>query len=878
MSELGHAPPASDAAHTHESKDAGATVGAGTAIAAAAAEPAGASSGRGLDPTIQAKMEGAFGADFSAVKVHTDGPANEAAQNLNAKAFAQGSDVFFNEGQYDPGSEGGETLIAHELAHVVQTGGDGGVAQPKAKDGATSVSSPGESSETAADAAADKAVKGEAVGSVGSAPSSTLHRDALGDLESAASGNWLGSVDGARVLARVAALTPADKAALRTGSKYDSLNRRVMKKLSTGQCLEYLNIVGGLDLRWKLYWLNEGGQLDELVAAQWQWLIGYASPQHMDLLRAYPTGYKAFLKNAPLEMIPPWDRLQGLEDGTWTGTATDIRNAVVNLNADQKARVRADNGKMAKIMKACGDAVERFRVVTYLELKVKWAVFWLDSVKQVPALEQHQWSQLLSEASRADYDELVGWAGMWALVQQHCPAAVLQVTRQNSDPATAVKAFEDPVQIQTLFSTLGPAGFLATAVKDPTMVDDVYQKLKGNKVVPTVEGLPTGAQLGAAAKASLRQWMFTRSSDDAECQAMFERRFRVQVHGLGTYDHLHKTNDDGTKVRNNVDLQPFTKAGLTQMWTVCETLPPSAVENNLRLMNILRNQANGPGNAYYAGPGTGGQGDILMGYGAGGDAKQAGGTADDDLATNVGSNSDYVYQAGGVAPGSPAVNMPMFNATLRHEIGHAVDSQLNVMATWGRQETAGGWTKYPTWTAWIDAIIAAGGGMNYGSKTLNDQYRQGMIDAVSGATKISFSQALTNKGITPPAADPGGPVAAVWETGRWTGQPWYDQSWKTQGTRNFQCAYGGESTLYSFLAAAHDNKKVTAYQWRAPAEWFAECYQVYYAETESGPGTAVGGMLRAKDPDAAQMISQVCDRGYSPQQMNGAGTATTPGT
>ena len=200
------------------------------------------------------------------------------------------------------------------------------------------------------------------------------------------------------------------------------------------------------------------------------------------------------------------------------------------------------------------------------------------------------------------------------------------------------------------------------------------------------------------------------------------------------------------------------------------------------------------------------------------------------------------------------------------------------MATWGRQETAGGWTKYDSWEQWVDAMITAAGGMHYGSKTKNDQYRQGMLDAVSGKTKKSFSQALTDAGVTPPASDPGGAVSAVWTTDRWTGQPWYDQSWKTLGTRNFQCAYGGESTLYSFIAACHDNKKVTAYQWRAPGEWFAECYQVYYSETESGPGTAVGGRLRARDPDAAQMISQICDRGFSPQDMGGGTTAKAPGT
>ncbi|HLL22121.1 MAG TPA: DUF4157 domain-containing protein [Kofleriaceae bacterium] len=866
MSDLGHAAPSTnDAAQTHGSSkaDGGGTIGAGNAIDAVAAEPGSTSSGRGLDVGIKTKMERAFGADFSGVKVHTDGAANQAAQNINAKAFAQGSDIFFDQGKYDPDSESGEKLIAHELAHVVQTGGGGQTAQPKAHDGAASVSSPGDSAETAADAAADKAVRGESVGSVGTAPATTLHRDALGDLESAASGNWLGSVDGAKVLAKVRALPAADKAALKTGNKYDALNRRIMKKLDTGECLEYLNTLGGLDLRWKLFWLNEGSQLDELSAPQWQWLVGYASPQTMDLLRAYPHGYKAFLKNAPLEMIPPWDRLQGLEDGTWKGTATDIRNAIANLNAEQKAQVRADTNKVTKIMRSCGDASERFRVVTYLEFKVKWAVFYLDSVQQLPSLSQQQWSQLLSECTRADYDELVGWAAMWALVQKHCPPAIVQITRQNSDPAAAAKAFEDPVQVEAMFTTLGPAGFLASATRDPLMTDHIYTKAKA-KVIPTVDGLPSGLQMGTAAKANLREWFFTASSTDAECQKMFERRFRVQTTGLGTYNHTH---DNG--VKNSTTLNPFTKVGLTSMWQVCETLPPAAVEGNPHLMNILRDSNRGTGSAYYAGPEQRAKGDVLMGYGT-----------DAAVQNNkVGSSNDNIYQDG---TGAPNANIRQFNATLRHEIGHAVDSQLGIMKSWMAQEVAGGWIEYSSYTAFVDAIIAAAGGMNYGSADINKKYRKGMIDAVSASPAITFSAALTANGVTPPATDPGGAVSVVWEPLRYgpAGSPWYNQArWRTVGGRNFVDSYGSSQSLYSFIAAQRTARKVTDYQWRAPAEWFAECYQVYYSETENAaPGAAVGARLRSKDPEAAQMLSQVVDRGFSPQQMSDGTVAKTPGT
>jgi hypothetical protein len=865
MSELGHMEQPSTASAGGEpivvQRKESAEPGTGGMAAAAVGHARENSAGAPLDAGTRGKMEGAFGADFSSVRVHTDGTAGDAAKDLNAHAFASGSDIYFNQGKYQPGSEGGDRLIAHELAHVVQTGGGGGGAATKTEPGAVSVSSASDAAEHAADRAAEAVVTGQPVGDVGKASAGTVHRDAIGDLQSAADGNWLGSVDDGKVLGRARALSPADKTALRTDAKYHTLNQRIMKKLSTGNCLEYFNALGIADIRWKLYWLNEGGRLDDLAKNQWQWLLGYASPDAMDELRKYPTGYSAFLKNAPVEMIPPWDRVQGLVDGNWHGNPVEIRTAVVNLNAAQKSRIRGDNAKVNVIMQKCGDANERFRVVTYLMFPLKWSVYWLDQSKQLPSLSQPQWSQLLSEAPRHEYDELVGWGAMWALVQKHCPPAILQVTRQNSDPETAAKAFEDPVQIESMFSTLGAAGFLAQATREPkaAVIDHIYNKARA-KVLPTVDGLPTGAQMGTTTAHNLRKWFFTAASTDAECTKMFERRFRVHTTGAGSYNH---------SADPKVSLSPFTKQGLSQMWTVCETLPPAAVENNPNLFHILRDQNNGPGNAYYAGPANGAQGDILMGYGN-----------DGQLSQNVGNSQDNIYQAGGTGPGAPAVNMPVFNATLRHEIGHAVDSALNVMSTWGRQETAGGWTKYESYADFVDAIIAAQGGMHYGNADLHKQYRKAMIDAVTN--KLTFNAALHANGGTQLAADPGGPVSVVWEPRRYSpagGGPWYTHAWITTGSgRNFQDAYGAQSSLYSFIATQRTNKKVTDYQWRAPGEWFAECYQVYYSEQESGPHTPVGGRLRSRDPDAAQMVSQICDRGYSPQQMQGGTVARTPGT
>jgi hypothetical protein len=76
--------------------------------------------GSPLDRAFRAKVEPAMGADFSGVKVHTDAEADRLNRSIQAKAFTTGQDIFFRQGTYEPGSEQGQELLAHELTHVVQ--------------------------------------------------------------------------------------------------------------------------------------------------------------------------------------------------------------------------------------------------------------------------------------------------------------------------------------------------------------------------------------------------------------------------------------------------------------------------------------------------------------------------------------------------------------------------------------------------------------------------------------------------------------------------------------------------------------------------------------------------------------------------------------
>jgi hypothetical protein len=94
------------------------------AAAAKAAGPGvgtGSGPGRGVNSTgipspVKVKMEAAFGADFSGVRVH-QGSTRAAA--LGAVAYTQGSEIHVAPGRWAPETRAGQALLGHELAHVM---------------------------------------------------------------------------------------------------------------------------------------------------------------------------------------------------------------------------------------------------------------------------------------------------------------------------------------------------------------------------------------------------------------------------------------------------------------------------------------------------------------------------------------------------------------------------------------------------------------------------------------------------------------------------------------------------------------------------------------------------------------------------------------
>jgi hypothetical protein len=76
--------------------------------------------GKPLGNEEKSFFESRMGYNFSDVRIYTDSNANQSAKNINALAYTHGNNIVFGQGQYQPGTNEGKKLLAHELTHVIQ--------------------------------------------------------------------------------------------------------------------------------------------------------------------------------------------------------------------------------------------------------------------------------------------------------------------------------------------------------------------------------------------------------------------------------------------------------------------------------------------------------------------------------------------------------------------------------------------------------------------------------------------------------------------------------------------------------------------------------------------------------------------------------------
>ena len=679
----------------------------------------------------------------------------------------------------------------------------------------------------------------------------------MGDFQSAASTHWMGlvAVDPIKALAELRKMTQPERAGLVTDASNHPYLERVFAAADVDTAIAITRLVP-MDIRWKLYFLSRGNALTTMTPTHWHHVIGLSTPAKMEELRKYDFGFKHFINTAPADLIRPADLLAALIDGTWTTpTADRISGAIVRLSPPQRQQLRDNKDNLALVCSKMADGNAVFSLLMSLDTPVKWAIHHINTAGHIATVTQHQWQQMLMEATPAERAELKGWAEVWTITQANCPKAVLEMVEAYGKEDGAVDdIFANAMAITMAYMGMGPAAFLAAATQTNGDLAGNYTKIKAaGHVDKVIADIPEGSAMGIDTQESLKKWFMPAAgeSDVPTLEKMINRRFSIDANARVASNTKH--TDATTTVA------AWTPAGLRRCWTVMESLPPHQVADNPSFVMLLRNGIASNGNAYAW------QNDIMMGY-----------LNDGELGQNAGAATNPIFTG-------QTVNT--FNATLRHEIGHAVDNSMGIMDKWRGEALAGAWEKYGSYADWVDAIIAQGGGLTAATAvthgyTVADvpSYRAAMISAVTNGTTFNVALQAVKPGAT--AAPDAGPISAVFKLSRWTGGgtgPWYsDTDAKPQGGRLFQRAYDSASGLWAYEWATRQAHEVTKYQWRSPGEWFAEAYQVYYAEQETGGANAVGGLLRSKDSATAEFMAQIVDQGFSPQAMTGGTTQAAP--
>jgi hypothetical protein len=78
--------------------------------------------GGGLPAEARPGFNGIPSFTLEKIRIHNDSPAHQAAEQLEARAFTVGSSIYFAQGEYQPTTNAGLRVLAHEAAHAHQQG------------------------------------------------------------------------------------------------------------------------------------------------------------------------------------------------------------------------------------------------------------------------------------------------------------------------------------------------------------------------------------------------------------------------------------------------------------------------------------------------------------------------------------------------------------------------------------------------------------------------------------------------------------------------------------------------------------------------------------------------------------------------------------
>ncbi|HET9621895.1 MAG TPA: hypothetical protein VFP84_11040 [Kofleriaceae bacterium] len=294
----------------------------------------------------------------------------------------------------------------------------------------------------------------------------------------------------------------------------------------------------------------------------------------------------------------------------------------------------------------------------------------------------------------------------------------------------------------------------------------------------------------------------------------------------------------------------WDKNGLRRSWDVLDVLPADHVENNGDLSSLTRYRA----------------GDIEGWASDDGEAAIGYGKNKLDTELEVGAFTDKQ---------DPLFGQNIFDATVRHEIGHRVDAKVGG-PNYTKSDDGGGWLTWESSANMANRFVNGSGGKisawsDAGERTAIIHALQQVIDARTPQALTKKLEALpfVAKHKTDPAQQAkldeikGDKAIGALRKAFADTNPWDDGGDDmTLGGRVYQESYAGQEWV-SYKQAARA-KKFSRYQFRAPGEWFAEAYATYYQ-----PPGEKGALMKGLDETTRKWF----DAHVDPQHGKGGTTA-----
>ncbi|HEX4420884.1 MAG TPA: hypothetical protein VH165_23370 [Kofleriaceae bacterium] len=376
---------------------------------------------------------------------------------------------------------------------------------------------------------------------------------------------------------------------------------------------------------------------------------------------------------------------------------------------------------------------------------------------------------------------LTGQLGAGAPAKVDPAAEITKLLGGKADAATAEKAF----------------GALE-ALAEPDQVAAIT-KIGAHPRSVLAGHLPRSAVTGAAQEAVLRRCFdATPQAETTTLCQWVALRFNLKV----------SSTTDGSGA-------PWTKAGLRRSWDVLQMLPAAHVENNGDLKSLTRYKSND-----IEGYATD-DGEAAIGYGAKNNL---------DTELEVGAYTDAK---------DPLRGKNIFDATVRHEIGHRVDAGVGG-PNYTKSDDGGAWETWDSSAGMAQRLVTASGGKISAwpdahekqaildcLQHIIDQRTPAKINAKLEALPFLAKHATDAAQQTKLKDIKADDAVAALRVGFSDAGPWDLPTGGVKlGDRIYQESYDWPQWV-SYKQAARD-KKFSRYQFRAPGEWFAEAYATYY--------------------------------------------------